>query len=161
VRIFTPHRRLSTVRASTSLLTLVVIAMSTETPVPPGPDELERPVNRYVEIARTPEFDHLRRTFRRFVFPATVAFLVWYGLYVLLSAYARDFMDTKVVGHINVALVFGLLQFVSTFLIAWLYARYASRTIDPLADDLRARVEGSAPAEATVPATVPEAGDQE
>ena len=50
----------------------------------------------------------------------TVAFLLWYALYVLLSAYARDFMSTKVVGHINVALIFGLLQFVSTFLIAWL-----------------------------------------
>ena len=33
-------------------------------------------------------------------------------------------MGTKVVGNINVALVFGLLQFVSTFVIAWLYSRY-------------------------------------
>lgn len=118
-------------------------AMSTETPaVPSGTEETKAPPNRYVEIARTSEFDNLRRVFRRFVFPATVAFLVWYGLYVVLSAYARGFMDTKVVGHINVALVFGLLQFVSTFLIAWLYGRYAGRTIDPLADDLRAKVEG-------------------
>jgi uncharacterized membrane protein (DUF485 family) len=123
--------------------------MSTDTPrVPPGTDEVastdeaHASVNRYVEVARTAEFDNLRRVFRRFVFPATVAFLVWYGLYVVLSAYARGFMDTKVVGHINVALVFGLLQFVSTFLIAWLYARYAGRNIDPLADDLRAQVEG-------------------
>jgi uncharacterized membrane protein (DUF485 family) len=51
-------------------------------------------------------------------------------------------MDTKVVGHINVALIFGLLQFVSTFLIAWLYTRYADNKIDPLADQLRAEVEG-------------------
>ena len=28
-------------------------------------------------------------------------------------------MDTKVVGNLNVAFFFGLLQFVSTFLIAW------------------------------------------
>ncbi|WP_238009243.1 DUF485 domain-containing protein [Dactylosporangium sp. AC04546] len=112
--------------------------MSTETPVPAGTDE-----NRYVEVARSPEFDTLRRTLRRFVFPVSAAFLVWYALYVLLSAYARDFMSTKVVGHINVALIFGLLQFVSTFLIAWLYVRYADRRIDPLADDLRAKIEGS------------------
>ena len=64
----------------------------------------------------------------------TVAFFLWYALYVLLSAYARDFMGTKVVGNINVALIFGLLQFVSTFLIAWLYSRYADRKLDPLAD---------------------------
>jgi uncharacterized membrane protein (DUF485 family) len=71
-----------------------------------------------------------------------VAFFVWYALYVLLSAYARGFMSVKIVGHINVALVFGLLQFVSTFVIAWLYARYASRRLDPLAEQLRGRVEG-------------------
>jgi uncharacterized membrane protein (DUF485 family) len=71
----------------------------------------------------------------------TVAFFVWYALYVVLSAYARDFMGTKVVGNINVALVFGLLQFVSTFLIAWLYSRFAGRKLDPLADEIRARME--------------------
>jgi uncharacterized membrane protein (DUF485 family) len=117
--------------------------MSTDTPsVPSGTEESQNPPNRYVEVEKTPEFANLRRTFRRFVFPATAAFLIWYGLYVVLSAYARGFMDTKVVGHINVALVFGLLQFVSTFLIAWLYARYAGRNIDPLADQVRADVEG-------------------
>jgi uncharacterized membrane protein (DUF485 family) len=67
----------------------------------------------------------------------TIAFFLWYLLYVILSAYARGFMDTKVVGHINVALVFGLLQFVSTFLIAWWYARYAGRRLDPLADRIK------------------------
>ncbi|MET7418110.1 DUF485 domain-containing protein [Dactylosporangium sp. NPDC005555] len=113
--------------------------MSTETPVPTGTDD----VNRYVTVANTPEFAELRRSLRRFVFPVSAAFLIWYALYVLLSAYARDFMSTKVVGHVNIALIFGLLQFVSTFLIAWLYTRYADRRVDPLADDLRAKIEGS------------------
>ena len=68
--------------------------------------------------------DIYRRTLRRFVFPMTVAFFLWYALYVILSAYARDFMGTRLFGsNINIALVFGLLQFVSTFVIAWLYAR--------------------------------------
>ncbi|MFF5231065.1 DUF485 domain-containing protein [Dactylosporangium sp. NPDC000521] len=112
--------------------------MSTDTPVPTGTDD-----NRYVAVANTSEFDALRRALRRFVFPVSAAFLLWYALYVLLSAYARDFMSTKVVGHINIALIFGLLQFVSTFLIAWLYTRYADRRVDPLADELRAKIEGS------------------
>jgi uncharacterized membrane protein (DUF485 family) len=67
----------------------------------------------------------------------TVAFFLWYLLYVLLSAYARGFMGLKIVGHINVALVFGLLQFVSTFLIAWYYSRFAARKVDPEADRIR------------------------
>ena len=41
--------------------------------------------------------------------------MVWYITYIICNNWARDFMDTQVVGNINVALVFGLLQFVSTF----------------------------------------------
>jgi uncharacterized membrane protein (DUF485 family) len=94
--------------------------------------------DRYLAVQSSPEFVHLRRALRGFVFPMTVAFILWYALYVVLSAYARDFMSTKVVGNINVALVFGLLQFVSTFLIAWLYARFSSRKLDPAAESVRA-----------------------
>jgi uncharacterized membrane protein (DUF485 family) len=95
----------------------------------------------YVAVQASPEFAKLRRTLRGFIFPMTVAFFAWYLLYVILSAYARDFMGTKVAGNINVALVLGLLQFVTTFLIAWLYARFASSKLDQLADALRTRVE--------------------
>jgi uncharacterized membrane protein (DUF485 family) len=48
-------------------------------------------------------------------------------------------MSQKVFGHINVALLFGLLQFVSTFLIAWLYARHMNTHVDDLAHDLDVR----------------------
>jgi uncharacterized membrane protein (DUF485 family) len=50
-------------------------------------------------------------------------------------------MATEIVDNINVALVFGLLQFVTTFLIAWLYARFADRKLDPVADRIRADIE--------------------
>jgi len=112
--------------------------MATDTPAPPVPPE----EGRYVAVEQTAEFTALRKTFRGFVFPVTVAFLVWYALYVLLSAYARGFMSHKLVGNINVALVFGLLQFVSTFLIAWAYTRFADRRLDPAADRLRHEIEG-------------------
>ena len=80
---------------------------------------------------------------RNFVFPMTVAFFLWYSLYVLLSAYARGFMSIKLIGNINVALLLGLLQFVSTFLIAWYYSRYAARKLDPLADQIGAELESA------------------
>jgi uncharacterized membrane protein (DUF485 family) len=92
-------------------------------------------------VQRSDDFVGLRRALRGFVFPMTAAFFLWYSLYVILSAYARGFMATKVIGHINVALIFGLLQFVSTFVIAWLYARFADRKLDPIADRLRAEIE--------------------
>ena len=95
----------------------------------------------YDEMHASPEFTELRRRYRAFVFPATVVFLAWYLLYVVLSNWATDFMGTKVVGHINVALVFGLLQFVSTFVIAAVYARYMNRNLDPIARDLERRYD--------------------
>jgi uncharacterized membrane protein (DUF485 family) len=124
--------------------------MSTQTPVPPAapappPDEPPQratpDASSYLAVEQSPEFAQLRKALRSFVFPMTVVFFTWYALYVILSAYARDFMGTRIVGNINVALVFGLLQFASTFVIAWLYARYASRRLDPLADQLRTRVQ--------------------
>ncbi|WP_240810255.1 DUF485 domain-containing protein [Actinomadura sp. WMMA1423] len=103
----------------------------------------------YERFQGSTEFQELRRRFRRFVFPMTAAFLSWYLLYVVLSGWARDFMGTQLFGAVNIALVFGLLQFVSTFLIAYLYARHAERRLDPVSDALRARIEGeSAPAAA-------------
>lgn len=91
---------------------------------------------KYRAVQQSEEFGRLRHAARSFVFPMTVAFFLWYALYVLLSAYARGFMSAKLFGNINVALVFGLLQFVTTFLIAWYYARYAAAKIDPLADKI-------------------------
>jgi uncharacterized membrane protein (DUF485 family) len=93
----------------------------------------------YDELHATPEFQRLRTAYRSFVFPATVGFLTWYLLYVVMSNWATDFMDTQVVGNINVALVFGLLQFVTTFLLAWAYARYMNRNADPIARELEKR----------------------
>jgi uncharacterized membrane protein (DUF485 family) len=93
----------------------------------------------YEELHATDEFRDLRRRYRAFAFPWTVAFLAWYLLYVVLSNWAGEFMAAKVVGHINVALVFGLLQFATTFGIAYLYARHANRRFDPIAEELEER----------------------
>jgi len=91
----------------------------------------------YQQVRQSPDFVELRHRFRSFVFPLTAAFLAWYLLYVVMSGWARDFMAQKVLGNINVALVFGLLQFVSTFAIAWWYARHAERKFDPLSEKIR------------------------
>ncbi|XRQ11198.1 DUF485 domain-containing protein [Actinomadura welshii] len=64
-------------------------------------------------------------------------FLGWYFVYVGLSAFARDFMGRTVVGHVNVALLLGVLQVVSTFVLAGTYLAYARRRLDPLAGELR------------------------
>ncbi|GAA2548882.1 DUF485 domain-containing protein [Pseudonocardia hydrocarbonoxydans] len=97
----------------------------------------------YEEVQDSAEFAQLRSRLRRFVFPMSAAFLVWYLAYVLLASYARDFMAVKLFGNINVGLVIGLLQFVTTFAITTIYVRYANKHLDPAAERLRRRVEES------------------
>jgi uncharacterized membrane protein (DUF485 family) len=74
----------------------------------------------------------------------SAAFLIWYLAYVLLASYAPGFMAIKVLGNINVGLIIGLLQFVSTFAITTIYVRYADKHLDPAAERIRNKIEGAA-----------------
>jgi uncharacterized membrane protein (DUF485 family) len=95
----------------------------------------------YEVIQASEDFGLLRSRFRSFVIPAAIAFLSWYFLYVLLAAFAPGLMAVELLGSINVGIVLGLLQFVSTFTITVLYGRWAKARLDPIADDLRERIE--------------------
>lgn len=90
----------------------------------------------YDRLAASPEFEQLRSRYRGFVIPATAAFLGWYLLYVVMSNWASGFMNTEVIGNINVALIFGLLQFATTFGLAFYYSRFSNSQLDPLARGL-------------------------
>ncbi|RTL67238.1 MAG: DUF485 domain-containing protein [Pseudonocardiaceae bacterium] len=114
--------------------------MSTTESQPPGEGTATAD---WETVQASPEFQSLRRRLRRFIFPLTAAFLVWYLLYVLLASYAPAFMATKVVGNINIGLIFGLLQFVSTFAITTWYVKWADKNFDPPATAIREEIEGS------------------
>ncbi len=113
--------------------------MAEQTSGPPGVNvdyQASRQDPVYDRLHETAEFKELRRRYRGFAFPATVAFLAWYLLYVVMSNWATDFMGHKLLGNINVALVFGLLQFATTFILAWVYSSYSTKNLDPLARQL-------------------------
>ena len=103
---------------------------------PPTPTEA-----RYLAVRKSPEFQDLRSRYRRWVIPATVISIAWYFLYVFLAAYAVDFMSIKLFGNINVALVMGLAQFVTTFGVTSAYVRYADRQLDPRSAKIREEME--------------------
>ncbi|MCY0931464.1 DUF485 domain-containing protein [Streptomyces sp. H27-H1] len=118
--------------------------MTTEAAPPPGSagtPPAHPSADEFVRVQQSQEFADLRHAHRSFAFPLTVAFIAWYLLYVLLSNYAGGFMGTKLFGNINVALVLGLGQFATTFLIAWLYSRHAAAKLDPKASAIKARME--------------------
>ncbi|HET9143963.1 DUF485 domain-containing protein [Actinophytocola sp.] len=97
----------------------------------------------FVAIRRSRDFARVNRRLTRFVFPATGLFLLWYMTYVLLAAYANDFMSHRVFGNVNVGLLLGLSQFVSTVVIMVLYSRFARNKIDPEIAALRERAGAS------------------
>ena len=96
--------------------------------------------DRYIAVQESAQFSELRRTFRNFVFPVTAFFLTWYFVYVLLSIFASDFMGTEVFGNINIGLLMGLGQFVTTFAITIIYVRWAEKKFDPTADAISAQL---------------------
>jgi uncharacterized membrane protein (DUF485 family) len=113
-------------------------ALSADTTTPPVVD--------YRAIQQSPEFQTLRRTHRNFVFPVLGACLAWYFAYVLLASYAHDFMSTPVFGSINVAMLLGLAQVVTTFAVTTWYVHFANRRLDPLATGIREETEADAAA---------------
>jgi uncharacterized membrane protein (DUF485 family) len=100
---------------------------------------------RYVAVQQSTEFQDLRRSYRGWVLPVAGASLLWYFGYVVLAAYAHDFMSHKVLGNINVGLIMGLLQFVTTFGVTALYIRYADKVLDPASSRIREEMEGGSP----------------
>jgi uncharacterized membrane protein (DUF485 family) len=105
-------------------------------------EALEQTEDSYLTLQSTSEFQALRKKFRGFVFPMTAFFLAWYFLYVLMSIFAPDFMGQQV-GQpgITVGLLFGLGQFVTTFAITIIYARWANSQLDPLAEAAGAQLD--------------------
>lgn len=101
------------------------------------PDPRPSAADIYLEVHRSDAFREVRRRYRRFVAPAALAFLLWYLAYVVAATTAPALMARPVAGAVNVAMVAGLGQFLTTFLLTWAYARHARLRRDRAALDLR------------------------
>ncbi|MEU6120282.1 DUF485 domain-containing protein [Streptomyces sp. NPDC047123] len=101
------------------------------------PQQSVSPADIYLEVQRSDAFQEVRRRYRRFVVPATIGFFTWYVAYVVAATAAPDLMARPVSGAVNVAMLAGLGQFLTTFLLTWAYARHARVRRDRAALDLR------------------------
>jgi uncharacterized membrane protein (DUF485 family) len=95
---------------------------------------------RYAALNQDERFIALRRKTGRSAIVVTSLFLAWYFLYVMASVFAGGLMRHRLAGSVDIALVFGVLQFASTFVLARRYSRYSREVLDPL----RAQVAGDA-----------------
>ncbi|MFF8945537.1 DUF485 domain-containing protein [Streptomyces sp. NPDC014864] len=91
----------------------------------------------YLEVQRSAAFREVRGRYRRFVVPAVAVFLTWYVGYVVTATAAPGLMARPVLGAVNVGMLAGLGQFLSTFLLTWAYARHARLRRDRAALELR------------------------
>ncbi|MFD7442740.1 DUF485 domain-containing protein [Streptomyces sp. NPDC059909] len=110
---------------------------ATPAPETAGGEPRHSATDIYQEVQRSAAFQEVRSRYRRFVVPATAAFFVWYVAYVVAAIAAPGVMARPVAGAVNVAMVAGLGQFLSTFLLTWAYARHARLRRDRDALDLR------------------------
>lgn len=117
---------------------------STGAPAPAVPSERGEHESRtarasdvYLEVQRSAAFQEVRSRYRRFVVPGVAVFFTWYVGYVVTATTAPGFMARPVAGAVNVAMLAGLGQFLTTFLFTWAYARHARLRRDRAALDLR------------------------
>ncbi|MET9255266.1 DUF485 domain-containing protein [Streptomyces sp. NPDC003717] len=104
----------------------------------PSPREPRRAdADVYTQVQRSAAFQEVRSRYRGFVLPATAGFLLWYVAYVVAATTAPGLMARPVTGAVNVAMVAGLGQFLTTFLLTWAYARHARLRRDRAALQLR------------------------
>jgi uncharacterized membrane protein (DUF485 family) len=100
----------------------------------------EEAVTATEAVGRDPEMVELENRHRRFVWPATAFFLIYYLALNVLAGSAPDLMGEKVFGEFTFGYLFALSQFLMAFVVAWVYSRWAARRIDPLAADLREKL---------------------
>jgi uncharacterized membrane protein (DUF485 family) len=91
-------------------------------------------------VAKDPEMVELERRHTRFVWPATIFFLVYYMALNILAGTSPDLMGKKLFGQFTFGYLFALSQFVMAFVVAWVYSRWAARRMDPLSADLREKL---------------------
>ena len=96
-------------------------------------------ITDWERVAAMSEFRQLVAAKMRFIVPATIFFIVYYFALPVLVGYAPKFMDTPVIGPVNIAYLFALSQFVMAWILAYLYVRQAVH-FDRMARDIIARL---------------------
>ncbi|MBO0796639.1 MAG: DUF485 domain-containing protein [Ktedonobacteraceae bacterium] len=76
-------------------------------------------------IENDSDFRELVHQKRNFIIPATIVFLVYYFGFLVLVGYFPSLVEVDILGHINIAYLFALSQFIVAWIIVYLYARRA------------------------------------
>jgi uncharacterized membrane protein (DUF485 family) len=84
-------------------------------------------------VENSAQFKALVAQRRRVIVPCLAVFVLAFGTFVALSAWARHFMARQITTGFTVAYAFALGLIVMTWLLALIYIRASNARIDPLA----------------------------
>ncbi|MFJ7197906.1 MULTISPECIES: DUF485 domain-containing protein [unclassified Streptomyces] len=107
---------------------------SERTPPDPPPDPAGVPApapGRHSDLRR------LRTAYRLLRRIAALTALGYFAVFLLLSGFAKELLDTQLFGGLNIGLLLGLCQLPVTLVAILVYERTARRTVDPLAARIR------------------------
>lgn len=101
----------------------------------------------YASVMQSSEYTNLRKTFTGFAFPMTVAGLVCYFTYVVLSIFAPGLMGARLgESGFNWGIIIGLAQFAVVYIWTAAYVNFANNKLDRVSGELKAKLEGEATA---------------
>jgi uncharacterized membrane protein (DUF485 family) len=67
----------------------------------------------------------------------TAAMLVVYFGFILLIAFAKDFLSRTITDGLSVGMALGVVVILVTWALTWTYVRWANRVYEPALDELR------------------------
>jgi uncharacterized membrane protein (DUF485 family) len=67
----------------------------------------------------------------------TAAMLVVYFGFILLIAFAKDFLSRTITDGLSVGMALGVVVILATWALTWIYVRWANRVYEPALDELR------------------------
>ena len=102
-----------------------------------APDSYDDGTIDYEQIQDSPSFRELKKRTLKFVVPVTLFFMANYLFFAIMSAYDPELMGQPAMGAINIGMLVGFFQFITTMIIVVSYASYARTNTDPLASDIR------------------------
>jgi uncharacterized membrane protein (DUF485 family) len=69
----------------------------------------------------------------------TAAMLVVYFGFILLIAFGKDFLSRRIADGLSVGMALGVIVILATWVLTWIYVRWANRVYEPAIDELRER----------------------
>jgi uncharacterized membrane protein (DUF485 family) len=95
----------------------------------------------YRRIESSDEFRELVSRRKRFLTIASVIVFGEFGLYLLLAAFATDFMGTQILGGLPIAWLAAMAQVILTWAVTWAYLNKAENEFEPMERRAAARAE--------------------